>query len=1362
MGANRTLTLSNTGTVSIGAINLSTSSNNRTLTLTGTGNATITGTIANGGTSSASGIIKSGSGTVTLSGSNSYGGTTQIQGGTLSINSIGNVGGGNSAIGAPTTAANGTIKIGSTTTGATLAYTGATASSNRVIDLAGTTGGATIDASGTGTLTLTSNFTATGGGSKTLTLTGSNTGNNTISGAIVDNSGTNKTSVAKTGNGTWVLSGNSSYTGTTSISSGILRATSNAGALGAGNLTITGGTLQLANDTGLAFNRPTTVSGTTTLVSDRLTLGGGVTHTLGTLSINGQTLNVNAGSLVNSGTAGITFGATTLSGNPVFDIGTGALLTLGALADGGVTARTITKQDAGTLTLSAAATSLITGTAVNITGGTLNANVAGALGTLANVTLTSPGTFALGANQTIGALNGTGGTVSLGSQTLTVGSTNNLSSSYAGTITGNGGLTKAGTGTLTLTAASSYTGATSINAGTLNIQNSTALGTGSTGISIATGAALELQGGGITVVGKPLSFTGTGTLRNVSGNNRWEGNLTLSSSATINSVAGQLKLGEETYFSNTVTLGSNTLTVSGAGDTWINAEIGGNGGVTKTGTGTLTYYATQNPYIGTTAIQAGTLIVDTQTNSFPNDPNFTNKYGINGPVTIGTGSGAANSAILQLGATVGPNAKEVLNFTTVITMYKDGYFNLNNQDQSIGGLNMTGGLIASGAGTLFLNGDVTTFAIAGSTAVINGTLSLTIDNGPVPATRTFTVGAGAGNTSDLTINAQINNGSIIKAGTGTMTITSDNLNGYGGTTTINNGVLNIQHARALGTTSGGLPANGTVVNTNGTLQLQGGIAVGTEALTLNGTGYNSLGALNSKSGNNSWAGPITLGTASTIKSDTVSNTLTISGSVTGSGANNLTVDGVGNTTISGSVGTNNGGIIKDGNGTLTLSGDNLYLGTTTINTGVVNVQHSNGLGSTVAGTTVALNSELQLQGGITVGAETLGLNGTGVSGGGALRNISGSNSWAGAVTLNGTSRINSDLGTLTVSGNIGGTNQNLIVGGVGNTTLSGAIATGTGTLTKDGAGTLTLSGSSANNFSGGLSVNDGTVILNKTFSGVSATGSGNITVGDSSGSANSAVLQFGQTNQVASTASLTINSDGKFDLNGQTQTVATLAGSGHLAVGSGTLTVGNASNSSFSGALSIASGGLLQKVGSGTLTISSVPAAQSMASGTIQLDAGTLEFASSALSGGGATIGTLILNGGTLRLNGGTLNVTNLQINGATTIDFGNGVAATLDVTGTLTIGNVGSGGVSITNWVSAVDHFFAQNWTNATFNTKGTYEEQKIQFNGYLPTDTGWIPYGPKKEITPVPEPGTYGAILMGLSLAGLGFRRWRSSRRK
>jgi autotransporter-associated beta strand protein len=185
--------------------------------------------VANGsnfsGVASGIGELDAGNGTnytQILSGLNTYTGKTYIQQGTFSINTINTVSGGASSLGAPTSVANGTISMGSGTNTGVLQYTGLTQSTDRVIDLSGTTGGATLDQSGTGLLTFTSNFTASGSGAKTLTLQGSTAGAGLLSGAIVNSAG-GSTSLYKDGTGTWTLSGTTSnYTGTTTVNAGTL------------------------------------------------------------------------------------------------------------------------------------------------------------------------------------------------------------------------------------------------------------------------------------------------------------------------------------------------------------------------------------------------------------------------------------------------------------------------------------------------------------------------------------------------------------------------------------------------------------------------------------------------------------------------------------------------------------------------------------------------------------------------------------------------------------------------------------------------------------------------------------------------------------------------------------------------------------------------------------------------------------------------------------------------------------------------------------------------------------------------------------------------------------------------------------
>ncbi|MBI1336121.1 MAG: hypothetical protein GC164_04060 [Phycisphaera sp.] len=290
-----------TGSVTLGG--------NRVITITNApGVLTLGGAIAG-----AFSISKGGGGTMAFTGTNSaYTGFTTINQGVLIINSLANVGGGNSSLGAPTTVGSGTISLGSTNLNGTLRYTGTgNSTSDRVIDLKGTTGGGTLDVSGTGSLLFSSNFTATGTGSKTLTLTGSNTGVGEIQGAIVNNSGTNTTALAKSGTGKWILSGTSTYTGATNVNGGTLAVN--------GSLTGTSAVTVAASGK-LGGNG--TINTSSNLVTINGTLASG--NSIGTLNINDD-LVINGTDEVELGTPG----ATPALGNSDRTVVTGGL-TLGA------------------------------------------------------------------------------------------------------------------------------------------------------------------------------------------------------------------------------------------------------------------------------------------------------------------------------------------------------------------------------------------------------------------------------------------------------------------------------------------------------------------------------------------------------------------------------------------------------------------------------------------------------------------------------------------------------------------------------------------------------------------------------------------------------------------------------------------------------------------------------------------------------------------------------------------------------------------------------------------------------------------------------------------------------------------------
>lgn len=188
-----------------------------------------------------------------------------------------------------------------------------------------------------------------------------------------------------------------------------------------------------------------------------------------------------------------------------------------------------------------------------------------------------------------------------------------------------------------------------------------------------------------------------------------------------------------------------------------------------------------------------------------------------------------------------------------------------------------------------------------------------------------------------------------------------------------------------------------------------------------------------------------------------------------------------------------------------------------------------------------------------------------------------------------------------------------------------------------------------------------------------------------------------------------------------------IAGSGSLAIASAIIDSGGART--------------LTKSGAGELILSG---ANTFSGGTT-VSAGTLTLQSASALGTGST---LTLAGGTLRLNTATTTVTTLNVTGNSIIDFA--TAATFNVTN-LTI----SAGVSLTiqNWANMSDFFFATNWTGATADTTGVSPMNQVTFTGFSASNTKWLGYD--DQITPVPEPSTYGALLLGGLLVLFFWRR-------
>ncbi len=1335
----------------VGAVTLTSGNiNGTTGILTGSSYSMQSGSVSAILAGTGANLTKSTAGTVTLSGTNTYTGVTTITGGSLSVSTIGN-GGVAGNLGQATSAAGNIIL-----NGGMLAYTGAAQSTDRLFSV-GTSGGS-IDASGSGALSLTN----TGSigfngqtGARALTLTG--TGSGSLASVIGDNSGA--TSLVKSGSGTWTLSGNNTFSGGTTLNAGTLKLSS-ATAIGTGAFTIAGGTFD--NSSGGAF---TLNNNNTQVWNGDFAFAGTNNVNTGTGNVtlsNSRAVTVNAGTLTVGGAigdGGSTYGITK-AGN-------------GTLAFAGSTANTYTGMstvNAGTLQL--AKTAGVDAIAGNLTigaGGTVQLTAANQIKDTTAVTMSATGTpvFNLnGFSERIGSLasSNTSAAVQLGNPgsatTFTVGDSTNTT--FSGVVSGgsNAAFTKEGTGTLTLNGTNTFTGAVSVNTGTLNVQSNAGLGAGTAGTTVANGSSLALQGG-ITLNNGTLSLSGAGSsslgaLTNVSGNNSWTGNLTLANSATIGTQAGTLTLGSTRPFfpisghnqpseNGYITIGSQTLTFAGTGTaivvndrirdfagqvastSYTNPPLTlayapqttspGNVVVNMSNGGSVTFAANANSYTGSTTVQAGNLYLATKSNTAaPHDTVTDSFHSINGPLIIGSGSNTTT-------ATVRLDANETMAIGTAVTLYKDGTLNVNDASQTIDALTFNGGAIQLGIGNLYLNNDVTVNASAGNTATISGPsghLSLTLnrsgaDTGP-DATRTFNVVGGVGNTYDLSISANIQSGSLVKSGSGTMML--NNVNDYTGTTSVTGGILNIQSGTSSGNSAlgagNGTTNQGTSVSSGGTLQLQGGVAVTTEMLTLSGNGYNPgtgvLGALNNASGSNTFgaANNTLINLANDARINASGGTLTIASNISSSANNALTVGGSGNTTITGAINTGVGTtstLSKDGTGMLTLSGSNSYQGATAITQGVVRVEHMFGLGAATTGsngTFVTSGAELQLNHatGITIGGEALSIAGAGIGGiSGALNNYGGNNSYGGLVTLTNAATIKSTANTLTLAGGLASANYGLTIVGGGDVTVSGAIANGSGTLTKQNGGTFTFAGTSTGTTSG-------------TVGAVDLQG-GRIKVGDGT---HPTTLNTGNFDSVAGTT-LEIASGGTV--------VATYTGAPTY----------------FSGTM--AGDGNFEKTGAGTLVFDSTWTASSL---------------------------TLTLNGGTLSLLGAHITVGTIHITGNTILDFNNS-AGTFLSSAALVI----DPGVTITvnNWASVTTQWYATSSLNAgtlggtdqvggaPLGT-GTAGTSGVVFTGYTPGLTptwvsgnhnGWFDH----EIRPTPEPATYGAIFLAASFGLVGWRRWR-----
>ncbi|ELI6797674.1 autotransporter outer membrane beta-barrel domain-containing protein [Salmonella enterica] len=1062
---------------------------------------------------------------------------------------------------------------------------------------------------------------------------------NTVLENVDANSGWNGQSLTKTGAGTLILNAENTYTGGTTISGGTLVAT-NVEALGTGNVT-DNATLEM--NTGGDFDNAISGSGRVVKSGDKtLTLSGINSYTGGT--------TISGGTLVASNVEAL--GSGDVTDNATLELNTGGDFDNAIGGTGSVV-----KSGDKTLTLSGA-NSYTGGT--TISGGTLVASNVNALGSgevtdNATLEMNTGGDFAnniggtgsvvksgdktltlSGANSYTGGTTISGGTLvatsvdALGTGDVTDNATLELNTGgdFDNAIGGTGSVVKSGDKTLTLSGANSYSGATTISGGTLIAANVNALGTG----AIDNRASLLLDASGQFAVTDLTTESG--------------GNTEIGAGSTLQATT----LTQKSDSTLTINLNSNT-------------------------TAPVIHAASQVSLAGTLDITGVGDVLDSDPASTDDLDTFTliaSDKTIAGDfekLTV-AGMDADLADFITVDGRIDDTGKQY-ELTTALTWYADrddavtdahGTFNLTNADGSFAvntvlenvdatldpdsatGWDGTS-LIKQGAGTLILNAENT---YTGGTTISGGTLVATnVDAlGSGDVTDDATLELNTGGTFD---NAISGSGQVVKSGDDVLTLSG--ANSYSGGTLISDGTLVASNVEALGT---GDVTNDAVLelNTGGDFDnaISGSgqvVKSGDDALTLSGVNTYTGGTL--ISGGTLIASNVeALGTGDVTNNAALElntggdfdNAISGSGQVVKSGDETLTLSGTnsytGGTTISGgtlvasnveALGssdvtdnatlelntggdfTNNisgsGQVVKSGDETLTLSGSNTYTGGTLISGGTLVASNVEALGTG----DVTDNATLALNAG---GDFTNNISGSGqvVKSGDDTLTLSGSNTYTGGTLISGGTLVASNVDALgsgdvtdnaTLELNTGGTFDNVI--------------SGSGQVVKSGDDTLTLSG--ANSYTGGTTINDGTLVA----SNVEALGSGDVT--------NDAVLE--------------LNTGGDFTNN--------ISGSGQVVKsGDDVLTLSGAN--SYSGGTLISGGTLVatsvEALGSGDVTDNAV------------LELNTGGTFDNVISGSGQVVksgddaltlsGANTYTGGTT-ISGGTLVASNVEALGSGDID---------------------------------------------------------------------------------------------------------------
>jgi autotransporter-associated beta strand protein len=912
--------------------------------------------------------------------------------------------------------------------------------------------------------------------------------------------------------------------------------------------------------------------------------------------------------------------------------------------------------------------------------------------------------------------------VALGaSQTWTNNSVNSLT--VSGRVSGGGNnLTTAGTGTIILSGANTYTGATTISAGTLQIGNSGTTGSLSPSSAITNDAALVFKRADTITQGTHFASTisGTGTVTQAG-----TGTLVLSGS---NSYGGVTNVNSGTLnIQNNSALGTATNTINVASG----AKLQLQNGITVPSAKSLTISQPAMSATNGTATNLGGYNILTFTAS----GTLTVTSGGNVDYLVVAGGGGGGIGAANWGGGGGGGAGEMLEgavpVTASVTPYVvavgAGGIGTNGVNSSFAGVTATGGgkggdwnIAGSAGGSGGGGGGNNKAGGAAFSGNIGGTGSMS---------GAYDGAAGGG--GQLTAGGNASNGTAGSGGAGkssSITGSAVTYAGGGGGGGQSAGGVGGAGGGGAGGTGGSQTGAAGAANTGGG---GGGAGGSTGPAGAGGSGIVVLryveAALENVSGNNTFSGAITLGSSIAISS--LQDTLTLGGAIGESSSGY--------------------GITKIGNCTLALSVANTYSGATSILQGTLEVTANNALGTNAAGTTVASGATLKLTGVNYSTTEGLTINGTGVGGGGALLN-SGTSTFGGLITALTSATINAGGGVLNLTGGLVKDGTTLTFTGGGSINISSVIsgASANSDLVVD-ATSVTLD--AANTYNGPTTItNGGTLIANaldalplSPRSAVSFTGTG------------TSALNLGANQFVASLSS---------------------AGAATVALGSNTLTVGIAGgNTTFAGSIGGTGGNLVKDTNS-----TQVLSGANGYTGTTTVNGGTLEVQGS-LSG---TTAVTVNTGGTLLMNSAASDIMNTTATVAMaggTLAFGNAAnqiqnlgAMTLTANSILDFGAGGgndkfhfagfvntAGTLAITNWLGndaggtdgAHDRLvFTGLFTDFT----SSFSQSQISFNGssgYAAINFGGTSY----EIVPVPEPATT-ALIGSIALCALiGYRERR-----